>query len=170
MEIRLHHWIVSHFFPAMGPHSSGKLNRSSLVWFTETLDVRSSGRTPQSPTPHTPMSLACSARETDPILAHAAFAHALATCPRRARRARYARRSLARSRTRASRCGCCPSAYPCPCPCHGPCHRRAPHWRPPLHSVASSSMSASSSGSMSLHLSKQQANAKLKAHVANSMF
>jgi len=79
-----------------------------------------------------------SARGTDPALIRAAPVHALTARPHLARRARHARRSLARSRTRTSPRGCAPSAYPC----RGPCRRE-------LHTMASSSARASSSTSTS---------------------
>jgi hypothetical protein len=117
--------------------------------------MRPSRRTPHSSTPPPP---ACSARRMDLAIAHAALAARL----RRARRAQRSRRSLARSGTRTSRCDHATST----CPCQGPCRQRAPHRRPPCHSAASSSAPASSSASTSLHSSKQQTDAKLKAHVA----
>jgi hypothetical protein len=86
--------------------------------------------------------------------------------PHHAQQFRCARRSLARSRTRASRRGHAPSACTCPCPCRGSCRRRALNRRPPHHSVASSFVPVSSSASSSLHLSKQQAYAAMKAHDA----
>jgi len=97
---------------------------------------------------------------TDPALAHAAPPTSPSLCSREGpsplpHRPRRARRSLARSRTRASRRGRASSAYPCPCHCRGPCHQWAPHRQPPRHSVFLSSAPASNSTSTGLHSSKQ---------------
>jgi hypothetical protein len=96
----------------------------------------------------------------NPTLTHATPA----ARPRRARRARRAKRSLVRFRTRAScRRGRAPSTCPCPIEV---CTTDELHIGDSRHSAASSSVPASSSTSTSLHLSKQQTDATLKAHVA----
>ena len=102
-----------------------------------------------------------SARGTDPALIRAAPVHALTARPHLARRARHARRSLARSRTHASCRGRAPSACPSPLPRFVSPPSSTPVTYAPLYGFE-----LRAGVELRADESKQQIDATMKVHVA----